>query len=172
MKDPNEHAYQAYDKLPEKFKEFASRVYARLKGHEQQDARDEALKEFTRSGSKYHCYEDMPIELQAHIDRYAEIYHKDRVFFSLQLWRLVRDYCLTEKLCLEIAKWLNSQGHILTEGFDAAVKIISYYCGTEESTALLFIAEKRYADLRSEYSNIHFSFYEKYCPDPLKVPII
>ena len=172
MKDPNQQTYNDYDKLPEKFKEFASRVYAHLKGHEQHEARDNALKAFTRIGSEYRCYEDMPAHLQAHIDRYDEIYHKDRLLFSLQLWRLVRDYCLTEKLCIEIAKWLNCQGHVLTEGFDAAVKVLSYYCGTEESKALQFIADKRYADLRKQYSDIHFSFYEKYCPDPWKAPII
>lgn len=162
LQDSNQEAEIKYDRLPKEFRIFAARVYSTLKGYEKHEARDHELRWFTSGKSVFSCYEEMPADLQMSIDRASETYAEDCMYFSLQLWDLMCDYCLTEKLCLEIARWLNSKGHVLDEGFDAAVKIISYYCGTEEKKALEFISKFDYKDLRAKYSKIHFSVYKRY----------
>ena len=150
MNEWNKEAEEFYQELPESFKEFASIVYATLKGYTKEESRDVRLNSLLKQHPDWTC-DDIPERLQRFFDSAEESYADDRIFFTNMLYYLCGEVCISKKLCLRVAEWLNQQGRVSNDHLKETIKALSYLCGTKEETALEYLSVATFQQLYDAY---------------------
>ena len=139
MSKQNGDAAEVYKTMPQSFREFASTVFTVYRGYEQHKSRAYLAAKWHRDK---HAEQSDRIGqiIEDFLDRAEEDYAKERIHFTVMLYYLSSEICLSKRLCLRVAEWLQKQKRVSKDDFRATMKALAYICGTNETGALNYLA--------------------------------